>query len=373
VSRHSTAARLLLLSSLSACSSDESASEPALDACRGGPATSAGFPVSLAHELDALLEQHLFDTRAPGVAAAVVLPGQGRWYGAAGLADAHEQRPVSTGDIFRIGSITKTFTAAAVLQLAAEGKLDLSDPVDQHVPGFDFSHEVTLERLLGHTAGIYNYTDDPSFLAASREPASPEQVIAFALEHGQVFDPGTRYGYSNTGYYLLGLVLERVEGKPYHQLIRERLLEPAGLLDTHLDGYEDDHCPLVTGHLIGASEGSFDFSMTWAWAAGALASPVEELCVWADALFRGAVLEDAWRDKMLTPSPQSESAGRAYGLGAHIAERGGRRVVGHTGSTMGFTATLFIDPETGTCVAVETNDFFGKYELIEGPIWSALP
>lgn len=351
-------------------SEDDDASVPT-DPCLDDPQTTSGFPAALATKLDAALADNLDAANAPGVTAVVVLPGVGTWYGATGLDSIDTDEPLTTGDTFRVGSITKTFTAAAALQLDTEGAWSLDDPIDDWVSGWDFGPDVTLKRLLNHTAGVYNYTDDGTFLIESKTRTSPEDIIEFAIDHGEVAPPGTLYSYSNTGYYLVGLALENAEGKPYHEVIRQRLLEPQSLVHSHMEQYEDGYCAPVQGHVAKQTATTEGFSMSWAWAAGGLVSNVEDLCSWGHKLVLGDVLESGQRDRMLD-EPVPEDSSEDYGIGVRRLQVAGRLVHGHTGSTMGFNGEMFIDRSTGVCVAVQTNDFLGVHEAISEPIWQAL-
>jgi D-alanyl-D-alanine carboxypeptidase len=361
---------VLLLAVLGGCA-DDVAPAPPLDPCTSAHATTADFPPDLASQLDATLAERFEGAKAPGVAMAVVLPSGARWYGAAGIASVHSDAPLGPSARFRVGSITKTFVAAAALQLAEEGTWSLSDPLDDWVPDWQLGPEVTLERLLQHTAGIFNFTDDPGFLAHAYEDAPPGSVVEFALEHGPVSAPGTTYSYSNTGYFLLGLALEAATGEPLEVVLRERLIAPAGLSATYLEHYETGDCPLVQGHVAGGTGVTEGFSATWAWAAGGLVSHTADLCSWAEQLVRGEVLDASSRAQMQTVTPLS-AAVDPYGLGLMLPVRAGRALAGHTGSTMGYNGELFIDPESGTCVAVQTNDFVGEPAAVALPAWDEL-
>ncbi len=339
-------------------------------ACSVVPRTDAAFPAALAAQLDAVLDATLEDAHAPGVAATVVIPGVGAWYGAAGYANGITEEPMNAGARFRIGSITKTFTAAAMLQEVEAGRASLDDPIDKFAPGWSFGPDVTIARVMSHTAGVYNYTDDPVFLSKALVYTPPEQIVDFAVGHGPVAPPGTLYSYSNTDYFLIGLALEKIEGRSYESIIRDRLIDPIGLPDTYFEQVEDGHCAPVKGHVNG-SLAPEDFSMSWAWAAGGLVSSVRDLCVWADHLTRGAVLDDATRARMRQFDPLSKDSDR-YGLGIRWLTRGGRDVLGHTGSTMGFNGELWIDPDSGVCVAAQTNDFLGVHKAVGEPLWDTL-
>jgi D-alanyl-D-alanine carboxypeptidase len=321
--------------------------------------------------LEAAVDEGFEAVEAPGVQVTVVAPGHGTWSRDEGLATAEPPAPLAPGDRFRVGSVTKIFNAAAILQLVAEGALGLDDPADQWLVGFDFGPGVTIRRLLNHTAGLFNYTDDANFLGRSTAPATPTEVIAWARDHGQVFEPGADWSYSNTGYYVTGMILEAVEGAPLAEVLRRRLLGPLGLDDTFLESFEPMPGGRVTGHLLGSSaEGLLDVS--WSWAAGAMVSNGADLCRWLDAVYRADVLPAALREAMVTPTALPGGGAAGYGLGTYIVTRGGVSLVGHTGSTMGFRGEVFMHLESGTCVAVLSNDFFASPRGLADLVWAAL-
>jgi D-alanyl-D-alanine carboxypeptidase len=367
-----SAALGVLAAALAGCGGDDSSPpDPPVDPCAVAPRSTLDDG-ELVEALDAALDEGVNGTKAPGVVAHVVVPDRGGWYGARGVVDATDgEVPLAANAVFRVGSITKTFTAAAVLQLVEEGALGLDDPIDDHVPGWDFGPEVTLERLLNHTSGIYNYTDDPGFLVGAQTDVTPQEVIDFALSHGDLFEPGTDYTYSNTGYYLLGLALEAADDRPFDAVLRNRLLEPSDLSSLFMEQYEPGACPTTQGHVGFGTKLTEGFSMTWAWAAGGLVGDVTDLCRWADALISGDVVADATRAQMMEASELSPTT-EPYGLGLAWRRAAGRDVVGHTGSTMGFNGELFIDPDSGICVAVQTNDFFGEPEAVSSRLWDAV-
>jgi len=361
---------LVLVAACGGGESEPPGPDGAEDPCEVVPASTLD-DAALVQSLEQALATGFDGASAPGVAAHVVVPGAGTWFGARGVVDVPKETPITPSAVFRIGSITKTFTASAIFQLVEEGKLALDDPIDDHVPGWDFGPEVTIERLLEHTSGIYNYTDDPGFLVGATEDVTPEEVIDFAVSHGPLFEPGTDYTYSNTGYFLLGLAIEAIEGKPYEVVVRERFLDPLDLASLYMEQYEPGRCPVTQGHVGFGTPITEGFSMTWAWAAGGLVGDVDDLCRWVDALLFGGVLEPATLEAMKTEGAHSAPPHR-YSKGLMWRTDGGHDVVGHTGSTMGFNGELFIDPSTGVCVAVQTNDFFGASEPVSGPLWDAL-
>lgn len=342
--------------------------EPPPDAA---PEVSPALSDALQAALQAVVDAEFTAVEAPGVQVTVVIPGRGRWSADLGLASADLGLPLRPGDRFRVGSVTKTFDAAAALQLVDEGVLGLDDPADQWISGFDFGAGVTIRRLLNHTSGLFNFTDDASFLGQSTSPATPAEVIAWARAHGPVFAPGAGWSYSNTGFYVTGLVLEAAEKRPLAEILRARLLVPVGLADTFLESFESMPGGRVTGHALGSEvEGLLDLS--WSWAAGAMVSNGDDLCRWVDAVYRGEVLPPTLREAMLSPAGLPGGKSASYGLGTCLETRGGVPVVGHTGSTMGFRGEVFIHLASGTCVAVLSNDFFATTRGMANALWTAL-
>ncbi|MGE0396855.1 MAG: serine hydrolase domain-containing protein [Kofleriaceae bacterium] len=317
-------------------------------------------------EIDMVLDAHWVDVNARGVTVAVRQDGATRTYarGVANVADAIDLVPT---DRMRVGSITKTFTAATILQLSDEGALSLADPIDTWVPGFSLGAEVTIERALGHLTGLYNFTDDASFLNRVAVPIAPADLVAFALEHPRAFTPpGQSYSYSNTNFVLLAMVIEAVTGEDYASVVRARFLDPLGLENTFIEGGES--APgLVPGYLLTAAPPPYDAS--WGFGTGSLVSNGDDLCRWADMLYRGTVLPPSLRALLTTESHPADGTNTNYGVATDLRRRGGIDVVGHTGSTMGFNAEVFIDPASGDCIAVLSNDFFGEPDVLSQPLW----
>lgn len=339
-----------------------------LGACAKPPDDAPSFDPGLAAEIEARLAAAFEESRAPGAAVAVMLPDGSMYETALGDAVVAE-REMTASDTLRIGSVTKTFVAALVLQLAAEGAIALDAPLDAWVPDFALGEAVTIRRLLDHTGGIYSFTDDPAFLSFSAKTLTASEVISWALEHGPVFAPGQGWSYSNTGYLLLGLLIERMTGRPLDVAVRERLTDGLGLTSPAM---ESEAAPsTAAGHVGGG--GAPTFEAAWNWAAGGMVANAGDLCRWLRELLLGdRVLPFEWREAQRTPAVLPGGRTAAYGLGVYLVRRGGRAVIGHTGSTMGFRGEVFLDPDGGTCVAVLTNDFLADQKVLSAPLWDAL-
>lgn len=367
VSMRVAALSLLMGLWLPACASSGDA-----DPCNAEYETPATFDPTLAAELQAVLEANLPPSGAPGATLTVHVPGQGTFAGAAGMRDIAGGLPVLPRTRFRVGSITKAFAAAALLRFVEQGDLELGDSPGALLPDLGLDPTITFQQVLSHTAGLFNFTDDRGFLALSREAWEPEEIVDWSLMHGPVGAPGERYLYSNTGFYVVGLALEELSGQPFHEHVRDVVLDPLALSDTSEEQHEGRDCGMSEGYVVTGAAATDDIDMSWTWAAGGLVSTGVDLCRWAEALYRGDFLSPASRAALLEWTPQSIDASDPYGLATQRATRGGRQVVGHTGSTMGFKGELFIDLETGVCVAVLLNDFVSTPSAISQPAWTAV-
>jgi CubicO group peptidase (beta-lactamase class C family) len=253
---------------------------------------------------------------------------------------------------FRVGSLTKQFTATLVLLLQQEGKLDITQPVTRYLPDAPAAWgKVTLAELLGQTSGIPDFTADKGFSEWSMSPRTPAEILAFFKDRPLEFDPGSKFEYSNSNYQVLGAVIEKVAGKPYGELLRERIFRPLGMTDTGLDADE-----LILAHRAqgyrrrkGVLEQPRSESMTVPWAAGAIYSTTGDLLKWERGLFGGKLL-DAASVKAMTTAGKGD-----YGLGVLVVQRGGSAIIWHNGGIEGFHAFLAYAPQKRVTVAVLSN------------------
>lgn len=347
-------------------------SEAPTDAAPGpepDPNPGVEFPVELQSDLLSILHREFEGIAAPGATLTVVLPGHQRLEAALGKGRDEPLAEMAVGDRLRTGSVTKTFVTAATLQLVEEGAIGLDDPVDLWVTDYSMGAGVTLRRLLNHTSGIPNYTDDPGFVTKVFGHGEPQDVIDFALEMGILFAPGDGFAYSNTNFYFLGLMLESVTGASIHELLRERFFDAPYLGDTFFEGAESVEGGYIEGYLAGAPAPLTD--MSWAWAAGAVVSDGSDLCAWLKELYRGDVINPEHRTFMMTrTSLWGGSALVDYGAGTEIHTQSGRDVFGHTGSTVGGQCEIYFEPESEVCVALMANDFFATTKPANAAIWA---
>ncbi|MFE6398071.1 serine hydrolase domain-containing protein [Streptomyces alboflavus] len=332
-----------------------------LGAAALAPSAHATQPTDHGHRATrAALRALVEEGKLPGVAAKV-RDSKGKWSATAGFADIATHRERSTAEHFRGASITKTFIATVLLQLEAEGKLSLEDTVERWLPGlvqgngYDGS-TITLRSLLNHTSGIANYTDDPVIAHASSglgfpthryDTYTPEELVAAALKQPPHSRPENSPAYSNTGYVIAGMVIEKATGHSYAQEVTRRIINPLGLHGTsfpgstpqlpapHPVGYSRLHQDAPDAEAIDATEQN----MTWLGAAGDIISTAGDLNRFQHALLRGALLPRAQMKEMLREVPDGEATG--YGLGLEFAELScGIRVVGKTGRTNGSLSAM---------------------------------
>ena len=245
--------------------------------------------------------------------------------------------PVEAQMLFRIGSLTKTFTAALILRLADEGLLTLDDTLEQWLPGAVANSEIiTIRQLLNHTSGVPEFNDSPDFVET--RPWTPEEVLALVANDAPQFQPGTSFKYTNTNYFLLGLIAERAGGDTYETLVQTMLFDPLNLQHTyaprtaefpeaHVNGYEQN------------ADGSFrdttNVEPTAPWAAGCMISNVFDLATWVESFINGSLISSELHAEQLDFLPSVVDPRKGYGLGT-IKMADGR--LGHSGSFQGFFA-----------------------------------
>jgi D-alanyl-D-alanine carboxypeptidase len=280
---------------------------------------------------------------------------------AAGAARLEPRVPMRPDARLRVGSITKTFVATVVLQLAGEGRLSLDDSVERWLPGLvPGGDAITLRQLLNHTSGIFNYTDDEAFVSAIyTDPLreyTPRELVGIATAQPPLFAPGAGWSYSNTGYVLLGLVLERVTHRPLASLLRQRVIGPLGLRDTYLPRRDPDlrgyhargYFPPSLSDQIPPPRGGPDryvdvtrISPTAVGAAGALVSNADDLRRFYRALLGGRLLRPAQLAEMKTMVQVQPGFG--YGLGLYTAATPCGQVWGHDGGVPGYVTIAWHD------------------------------
>jgi len=313
-----------------------------------GPVVASATPARAEAPADRdALRRALDNVVANGASAALLefRDASGTWRGASGVTELGEHEPAPVAGRFRVGSITKTFVSTVVLQLVGEGRLRLTDSVQRWLPGLlPGGREITLRHLLQHTSGLYNYTDDlfvsdEEFLRNRFRTYRPRELVAIANRHDPLFPPGTRWSYSNTNYIVLGLVVERVTGRPYGASVAQRILRPLSLEHTWSPGvipaipgpHAHGYLPVVrNGQTVPVDVTALNPSV--AWAAGEMISTTRDLNRFYGGLLSCRLLSPALLREMKTIAPEGQ-----YGLGLQrIALPDGRELWGHTGGIPGY-------------------------------------
>jgi len=252
--------------------------------------------------------------------------------------------------IFQIGSITKQFTSAIILQLEEQKKLSLQDSLAKYIPDYPNGNKITIEQLLTHTAGVYNYTNDAVFMKnESMHPISRDSLIARFKYKPLDFTPGEKFNYSNSGYELLGYIIEKVTGESYFQAVRQRIFQPLHMDHSGFD-FTDLHSPdKALGYAPQSTTPLPIVDSSVSFAAGAIYTTVGDLYKWDRALLSGKILSQASQQKAYTPHLN----GYGYGWMLHIVD--GKKVVEHGGGITGFVSYIKRIPEDETCIIILDN------------------
>lgn len=342
-------------------------------------ALQAGCGADVPPDLDAAIEHIVLEAMEEGpitgVAVGVARGTRVVHRSGYGFADVENRIAVTPETVFRIGSITKQFTAAMVVDLAEEGRLALDDWLTEYLPDYPgYGSEVTIEHLLTHTSGIRNYTTLDTWWETLAVELAPRRLIA-TFEHEPFdFRPGTRFSYSNSGYVLLGWIVEQVTGQPYGGALNERLLVPLDLPSTR---YCDDRAlipnrargyAVLDGEIVHASH----VSMSQAYAAGGLCSNVDDLLRWTQLLaLGGAIGRDGYR-AMSTPARLADGTPIEYGYGLAVGYLDGHPRVSHVGGMLGFSSQVAHYEDEDVTIVVLTNTEGAPASSIETEIARAV-
>jgi len=333
-----------------------------------------------ADEVDDYVERQLRQLHIPGLSLAVVRNGKvikARGYG---LANTEKNVPSTKDTVYEIGSITKQFTATAVMMLVEEGKVSLDDKITEYFPmAPETWSRITVRHLLTHTSGIQNHVAVPDFPNLSQTNLTRDQLIKLFYKLPLEFQPGETWAYDNTGYYLLGIIVEKASGKSFWQFLDERIFRPVGMTSTR----NTDAQPIVTNRASGYEWVNNKFERRpvlapfIAFSAGAILSNVEDMAKWDTALYTERLLKRSSLEQMWTPAKTNEGALASfnYGYGWFIDSYHGHRVVQHSGGTPGFSSAIYRFTEDRLTVIVLTNhadrildqlviDIAGIYEAV---------
>lgn len=328
--------------------------------CTALPAAAAPKPAaaSAAARMDAVLKA-AFPTDKPGAAAIVVKDGKVLFRKAYGMAHVELGVPLQPDMVFRLGSITKQFTAVAILMLAEDGKLALSDPIEKYLPGYPTQgHVITIEHLLTHSSGIQSYTDIPGWMKDKIQPdMKPLELIDGFKKEPMQFVPGERFRYNNSGYVMLGAIIEKASGQTYDAFLKQRIFEPLGMKGAHYGSNEPILARRVPGYTEdnGVVANARYLSMTQPYSAGSLVASVDDLAAWDAALYGEKLLKQSSLTKAWTPYETKDGKPTTYGYGWVVDQLRGRPAIQHGGGIFGFSTYATRLPNEKVYVAVLAN------------------
>ena len=308
---------------------------------------------------DALLA-NAYAADGPGAAVIVTENGKTIYAAGRGMTDVERKAPITPATVFRIGSITKQFTAATILRLAEQGKLSLDDPLSKFLPAYPApGSTATVRQLLNHTSGVMPYTAIPGFMveANTNKPYTTEQLIAVFKDIPPPAKPGESWAYNNSGYVLLGAIIEQVTGKSWDKAVGDLVIRPLRLNSIRTGIGEEDVPGMAKGYTE-AEHGqklASKIHMSVPGGAGALIGTVGDLAAWDYALHNGKVLAPASYAAMTGTTTTADGKTAPYGFGIETGEVRGRRELGHSGGIFGFSTDSIYLPKEKIFVAVFAN------------------
>ncbi len=323
-------------------------------------ATDAAFPPEEQLLFETIVDSSLAETATPGALVGIWYPERGTWLKAAGIGDVTTAMPVTLDDHVRIASNTKTFVATVILQLIDDGQLHLDDALESLIPGVPNGTQITLRQVLGMSAGISDFVNDPVIAVDSEaDPLlsfSPDDALDIILASTPDFAPGERVQYSNSNYILLGMIVERVTGQPFGTVIQERILDPLGMTETSVPTTPNLPEPFVRGYDQGEpGEELRDVTRSnpdIPWASGSMISTLADLGTWAEALATGTLLSpELQMERLRIGSMVDGPVSVGYGLG--ILSLNG--LIGHNGGIRGYSSWVMHEPASGASIVVVTN------------------
>lgn len=293
--------------------------------------------------IDRYVESQLKQRNVPGISIAVARNGKLEKARGYGLADVELNVPATARTVYQWASVSKQFTAEAIMLLAHEGKLRLEDAIARHYTNAPAAwSNVTVRHLLNHTSGIKSYTSVPDFFRTLRKDYQAEELIGLVRDLPLDFEPGERWAYNNTGYYLLGLIIENVSGNSYADFLATRIFKPLGMSTARVNHQFEIIADRATGYDNRSNSlwRSEFVSPTQPYAAGALVGSVLDLAKWDAALYTDKLLPTSVREEMWTSTRLNDGESRQYGYGWETGEIRGHRFVGHGGGIHGFSTYI---------------------------------
>jgi D-alanyl-D-alanine carboxypeptidase len=342
-----------------------------------GAGAATESPLALAppvtEKVDAIVRQSTsaMPGSAPAVSVAIVEGARIVYARAGGLEDVAGKRAASTQTRFRIASVTKMFTAVSVMQLVEAGKIKLDDQLAAYLPDAPHAREVTIRQLLMHTSGIPNYGDAAFASGSVRTATTPAAIVASMAEKPLGFAPGTRYDYSNTGYVLLGMTIEKVSGSALAAYEREHIFAPAGMQDTTV-GEPPAGAGTATGYMDAKATPAQSFDASWLYASGDIVSTASDVARFDVALMNGVLMRPQTFAMMRAHPVATDEPTAKYGLGLTEFPLAELTFIGHHGGVPGFEVDNELLPDQKFAIVVFGNAFDFSTAKLNGPVLAAL-
>ena len=322
------------------------------------PAAAQTLSPELRQKIDAIANDTLAKTGVPSASIAIVKAGQIAYLQAYGDARLDPKTPAKPEMRYSIGSISKQFTAAALLLLQEQGKLSLDDKVSKFVPDLTRASEVSIRQLLSHTSGYQDFWPQDYVMPFVLQPTTSQKIMDRWAKIPLDFDPGTKWQYSNTNYVIAGVIVEKASGMPFIQFLREKVLAPAGVkraADSDQAALGETDARGYIRYGLGPLRPAPKEGPGWMFAAGELAMPAEDLARWDISVMNQSLLSPASYREMETDVRLKNGLGTQYGLGVGVEDFAGHRAISHNGEVSGFTAENVVYPEDRAAIVVLTN------------------
>jgi D-alanyl-D-alanine carboxypeptidase len=312
---------------------------------------------ALQSKIDTDVRALLSAAHVTGATVAIVRGGTTVYARGYGLRDVAKSLPADAQTRYEIGSITKQFTAAAILQLKEAGKIDLDATVATYLPSISHAKEITVRQLLTHTSGLADYVSIPNFETLAANPATFDQLMARISGAPLGFTPGAQFGYSNTNFLILGRIVELVSGQSWEAYVRQHLFAPAGMTDSATMAQESELADMARGYVYaqGRSAESKPIAESWASSAGGIVSTAGDLQKWGDALSSGRIISVSDYQLLISPARLGDGSAAEYGFGMKIDRFEGQPRIWHDGNTSGFDGSDQFFPSQDVRIIVLAN------------------
>jgi CubicO group peptidase (beta-lactamase class C family) len=324
----------------------------------GADTTPPGLSAETQKKIDSAVADVLEKTGAPSASIAIVRDGRIVYVQAFGDARLEPKAPAEPGMRYAIGSVSKQFTAAAILLLQQDGKLSLDDRVARYFPDLTRANDITIRQLLSHTSGYQDYWPQDYMFPLMAEPVAPEGIMDRWAKKPLDYEPGTQWQYSNTGYVIAGRIVEKASGKPLFQFLQERIFTPLQMKSVQ----DFDREPLSAGNAGGYTSFALGPPRTagasgagWLFGAGGLAMTAEDLARWDMSIIAQTLLSESSYRALETETLLTSGVGTRYGLGVGVELESQRRKLAHGGEVVGFTAENVVYPDDRTAIVVFVN------------------